>query len=190
MIRGVHFVASNNIWAACEWGELLHFDGKMWHLIAGPSFAHNNAIFYHSDTSIWVASEYYNKRSISHWTGNHWINYDKGKAGECEEEDGRHQNYEKGLASLDYFFLFSHTEKNNFQPFIGINVGYANYESTGDIDMSGFVYGGQIGVLFSVAENIDVDLMYRYSLSNATQEDRDAELDHIGSIVFGINYVY
>lgn len=56
--------------------------------------------------------------------------------------------------------------------------------------MSGFVYGGQIGVLFSVAENIDVDLMYRYSLSNATQEDRDAELDHIGSIVFGINYVY
>ena len=106
------------------------------------------------------------------------------------DEDGRKQNYEKGLASLDYFFLFSNQEKNNFQPFIGLNVGYTNYESTGNIDMSGFIYGGQIGILFSVAENIDVDLMYRYSLSNATQEDRDAELDHIGSIVFGINYVY
>ncbi|NOZ62098.1 MAG: hypothetical protein GXO74_10490, partial [Calditrichaeota bacterium] len=84
MIRGVHFVAPNNIWTACEWGELLHFDGKMWHLITGPSFAHNNAIFYRSDSSIWVASEYYNKRTVSHWTGNHWINYDKAKAGEKE----------------------------------------------------------------------------------------------------------
>jgi len=104
--------------------------------------------------------------------------------------DGYDQNYEKGLLSLDYFFLYSKKEKNAFQPFIGLNVGYVNYESTNNIDMNGFVYGAQAGVLFSVTENIDLDLMYRYSLSNATQDDRDAALDHIGSIVFGINYVY
>jgi len=106
------------------------------------------------------------------------------------DEDSRKQNYEKGLLSFDYFFLYSHEEKNTFQPYLGINVGYMNYESTNNIDMSGFVYGGQVGVLFSVTEKIDIDLMYRYSLSNATQDDRDASLDHVGSIVFGINYVY
>ena len=73
---------------------------------------------------------------------------------------------------------------------LGLNVGYINYESTDNIDMSGFIYGGQAGVVFSVTDNIDLDLLYRYSLSNATQDDRDASLDHVGSIVFGINYVY
>ncbi len=104
------------------------------------------------------------------------------------EEDGKKQNYGLGLASFDYFFLSSN--QSNFQPFLGVNVGYINYESTNDIDMSGFMYGGQAGVLFSITENIDLDVMYRYSLSNATQDDRDASLDHIGSIIFGINYVY
>ena len=111
------------------------------------------------------------------------FNYYDGK------EDGYEQNYEKGLISFDYFFLYSN-EKNAFQPYLGINAGYMNYESTNDIDMSGFVYGGQVGILFSITENVDIDLMYRYSLSNATQDDRDASFDHIGSIVFGINYVY
>jgi len=104
------------------------------------------------------------------------------------EDDGKEQNYEKGLLSLDYFFLSSN--KSDFQPFIGFNVGYINYESTDNIDMSGFIYGGQAGVVFSVTDNIDLDLQYRYSLSNATQDDRDASLDHVGSIVFGINYIY
>jgi len=104
------------------------------------------------------------------------------------EEDGKKQNYEKGLASIDYFFLSSN--ESSLQPFIGVNVGYINYESTNDIDMSGFIYGAQAGVVLSVTDNIDLDLQYRYSLSNATQDDHDASLDHIGSIVFGINYVY
>ncbi len=104
------------------------------------------------------------------------------------DEDGYKQNYEKGLLSIDYFFLSSN--QSNFQPFLGLNVGYINYESTDNIDMSGFIYGGQAGVVFSVTDYIDLDLMYRYSLSNATQDDRDASLDHVGSIVFGINYLY
>ena len=109
------------------------------------------------------------------------------------------QNYEKYLASFDYFFLASN--KSNFQPYLGVNVGYINYESDSyldshldeqDIDMSGFIYGAQVGVLFSVTENIDLDIMYRYSISNATMDSHDdtPALDHIGSIVFGINYIY
>jgi len=106
------------------------------------------------------------------------------------EENGYEQNYEKGLLSIDYLFLYSNQEKSTFQSFIGINAGYMNYESTNDIDMSGFVYGAQIGAILSITENINVDIMYRYSLSSATQDDRDASLDHIGNIVFGINYIY
>ncbi len=98
------------------------------------------------------------------------------------------QNYEKGLASVDYFPFYS--KESSVEPYIGANVGYVNYESENNIDMSGFIYGLQAGVVFKVTENVEADLMYRYSLSNATQDDRNAELDHIGSIVFGINYVY
>ncbi len=91
------------------------------------------------------------------------------------------QNVEKGYLMLDYFFL--QDEKSVFRPFIGLNVGYANYEST-YVDESGFLYGGQAGFVVNVAESIDLDLSYRYSLSNA-----DA-LDHVGSVVFGMNYLY
>jgi len=102
--------------------------------------------------------------------------------------DGYEQNYEKGLVSFDYFVI--NDKESGLKPYIGLNVGYANYESTNDIDMSGFVYGVQAGIVLNVAEKIDLDLMYRYTLSNATQEDHDASLDHIGSIVFGVNYIF
>ncbi len=104
-------------------------------------------------------------------------------------KDDKAQNYTKGLVSLDYFFLNAQKD-NSFKPYFGANLGYINYESTDNIDMSGFIYGAQAGIVFSVTDNIDLDVMYRYSLSNATQDDRDASLDHVGSIVFGINYVY
>ncbi len=102
--------------------------------------------------------------------------------------DDKTQNYEKLLGSIDYFFIS--TEDGSLKPYIGANVGYINYESTDNIDMSGFIYGVQAGIVLHAADNLELDLMYRYSLSNATQEDRDAALDHVGSIVVGINYVY
>ncbi len=90
------------------------------------------------------------------------------------------QNVEKGYLMVDYFFL---KDENKFRPFIGVNVGYMNYEST-LVEESGFLYGAQAGFVVNVMETIDLDLSYRYLLSNA-----DA-LDHMGSIVFGINYLY
>ena len=96
--------------------------------------------------------------------------------------DDDDQNIEKLSLSVDYFFA----EKNldlMVKPFIGANVGYANYESTG-IDVSDFVYGGQVGVMFPITREIDLDLSYRYSLSNS-----DA-LNSTGSLTFGFNYLY
>lgn len=116
------------------------------------------------------------------WRTTLGFNYFDGKDGD------KKQNYEKWFLSVDYLFLGS--DNNPLQPFIGLNVGYVNYESTQGIDMNGFVYGAQVGLIYSVTENIDLDLQYRYSLSGATQDDRNAELDHISGVVFGVNYKY
>lgn len=92
------------------------------------------------------------------------------------------QTVEKGFLMIDYFFMDSDID-TVVRPFIGANVGYANYEST-LVDASGFIYGGQIGVTMRAGESVDIDLSYRYSLG---QED---ELNNLSSITLGINYLY
>jgi len=99
------------------------------------------------------------------------------------------QNYEKGLVTFDYFFLDPQKrESNAFRPYLGINLGYMNYEST-NVDINSFVYGGQIGFTYRVTEHIDFDIMYRYSLTSDSGSD-PYSTDHIGSALLGINYVY
>jgi opacity protein-like surface antigen len=98
------------------------------------------------------------------------------------DSDGDDQNVERVSLYVDYFFGGENMDIM-FKPFIGINVGYANYESTG-IDSSDFIYGGQVGFVSSVTEEIDLDLSYRYSLSNSDS------FDSMGSLTFGFNYFY
>ena len=93
------------------------------------------------------------------------------------------QNVEKGLLLVDYFFFENDESGMSVRPFIGGNVGLVNYESTG-VDATDFVYGGQGGVVIGVNENIDFDLSYRYSLSGSEQ------INNMGSLVFGFNYLY
>ncbi len=94
------------------------------------------------------------------------------------------QNVAQGLFTVDYFLLDpKSSSESTFRPYIGANVGYASYEST-FIDDSGFLYGGQLGFVVDVAETVDLDFAYRYSFSDADT------LDHIGSFVFGIHYLY
>lgn len=90
------------------------------------------------------------------------------------------QNYEKGFVTIDYFPLESDSA---VRPYIGGNIGYANYESS-FVEDSGMLYGAQGGIVVEAGEMINLDLGYRYQLS-----DTDA-LDHIGSIVFGISYIF
>lgn len=92
------------------------------------------------------------------------------------------QSVEKGLLTIDYFIYNSGTEMS-VRPFIGLNVGYANYEST-FFDDSGFLYGGQAGVVIGITPQIDLDLSYRYSLS-----EMDV-MDHTSSFTFGFNYLF
>lgn len=93
------------------------------------------------------------------------------------------QNYEKGLVQFDYYLFNNESDSFSFRPFIGINAGYMNYEST-NIDESGFLYGAQAGFIFGVTEYFDIDVMYRYSLTDA------AHTDHVEAVVLGLNYLY
>ena len=96
------------------------------------------------------------------------------------DSEDNDQNIEKGYLTIDYYIL---EKESAFRPYFGLHVGYANYEST-LVEDDGFLYGAQAGVVLDVAEMINFDLGYRYSLSGADQ------FDHIGSIVFGINYIF
>lgn len=98
------------------------------------------------------------------------------------------QTVQQGILSLDYFVMSSDLSGGMaIKPFIGINGGYARYEST-LVDHSDFIYGGQAGIIFSVAEKIDLDLSYRYQLTWG--DEFENPLDHVGSFVFGFNYLY
>jgi hypothetical protein len=90
------------------------------------------------------------------------------------------QNIEKGYLTLDYFVL---EKESTVRPYIGVNIGYANYESS-YVEDSGFLYGAQAGIVLEAGDMINLDLGYRYTLS-----DLDA-LDHIGSIVFCVHYLF
>ena len=98
--------------------------------------------------------------------------------------DAEGRNVERLYGSIDYFFLGSDTDESwVIKPFIGVNIGYANYESE-EVDQDGMVYGGQAGAVVNVLDNLSADIGYRYSLSTS------AAFDHTGDVVFGFNYQY
>ena len=98
--------------------------------------------------------------------------------------DKDEQNTEKFLGAFDYFFNRDpDTPSGTIEPYFGLNVGYVNYESTG-IDESGLLYGGQIGAVLNMFDEVDIDLSYRYSLSSVDS------FDHSGSVMVGLNYFY
>jgi opacity protein-like surface antigen len=90
------------------------------------------------------------------------------------------QNVEKFLMTVDYFIL---NNGSAFRPFIGLNAGYANYEST-FVEDSGFIYGGQVGFVVDITDMVNLDLSYRYSLSG------NDVFDHVGGVTFGLNYFF
>ena len=97
-------------------------------------------------------------------------------------DNGDEQNYDLFLAQVDYLFLPN--PGRYFQPYIGVDLGYLNYETVGAKDSGGLAYGAAAGINIPVNDNIDIDVGLRYLF--ATQD----EVDHIGSISIGINYFY
>ncbi|HHD72853.1 MAG TPA: hypothetical protein ENK77_00885 [Epsilonproteobacteria bacterium] len=94
------------------------------------------------------------------------------------------QNMEMGMLTIDYFVISSEAASVTVKPYLGLNVGYMNYESS-FIDQSGFMYGGQGGIVANVSDKVDIDVAYRYSLGYDTDD-----LDHFGVLMLGVNYLY
>ncbi len=92
------------------------------------------------------------------------------------------QTVEKGYLMIDYFFMDSDID-TVVRPYIGANLGYANYEST-LVDASGMIYGGQVGISMRAGESVDIDLSFRYSLGDVD------ELNNVSSITLAVNYLY
>jgi hypothetical protein len=91
------------------------------------------------------------------------------------------QNYDLFLGQIDYFFM---SNPDAIRPYLGLDLGWLNYETSGTDDKNGMAYGGSLGVAVPVGENFELDLSARYLF--ATQD----EVDHIGSVNFSINYYY
>jgi len=97
--------------------------------------------------------------------------------------DDDDQTYERAMVQVDYFIAPTTFATPTFRPYIGLNGGYLNYESTG-VNESGMTYGGDIGFSVGVGDSVDLDLTYRYSIAGPE------EFDNIHNVVVGINYLY
>ena len=125
-----------------------------------------------------------------------------------DNEEGKNsETIHKGGLYLDYFILQSEAGSVTFMPYIGGHVGYMSYEWTEDVgngvsqvnaDDANFYYGGQIGVAVMIEESFQLDLSYRYSLTNLKDLSTDighglvveSDLDSMGEIVIGFNYFF
>jgi opacity protein-like surface antigen len=97
------------------------------------------------------------------------------------------QKYFRAMLQFDRFVWASlyKTDSIIFKPYIGGHIGWLKYISNQDYnDDSGMIYGGEVGLAWNVLREVDFDLGYRYSISNINK------VDDIGSIVFGVNYLY
>jgi opacity protein-like surface antigen len=100
------------------------------------------------------------------------------------EANGR--DYQRVMLDFDRFVWESlyKTDSVVFKPFLGAHLGWLRY--TDDIALSdnGFAYGGQMGLALNVLNQVDFDLSYRYTVTDMET------VDNIGSVVFGVNYIY
>jgi hypothetical protein len=94
--------------------------------------------------------------------------------------------------SLGYDFLLPVSEKT-FSLYAGPVIGYTRYEEPG-IDLSGFHYGGQVGALIRITENIEIDGGYRYVFETGSQDvsilgvNVNVDADDVKMWYVGANY--
>jgi opacity protein-like surface antigen len=97
---------------------------------------------------------------------------------------------QKAMLSFDKFVWQSLYKKDDivFKPYLSGHVGYIKYIAEGTtkagIDEKGMLYGGGVGLVWNVLDEVDFDLGYRYSF---TQLDT---LDSLDAVTLGINYIY
>jgi len=95
-------------------------------------------------------------------------------------------DYKKFMLQFDRFVWASLYKTDNivFKPYLGAHIGWMGYTDDFAIEDNGLVYGGQAGIAWNVLNEVDFDLGYRYSVTNMDV------VDNIGSITFGMNYIY
>jgi hypothetical protein len=96
------------------------------------------------------------------------------------------QNYDRVFVQGDYFPLDESYSMGNIavNPYLGLNLGWLNYSTTGTGDKDGLAYGGEAGFTKSFGEKWDLDVGLRYMESNIE------DVDHIGTAAVGIHYYY
>jgi len=97
------------------------------------------------------------------------------------------QKYSGGFLSFDRFIWSSLYESDSiiFKPYLGAHIGWLRYEdSNSNVEDSGYLYGGEAGVVLNVLQQVDFDFGYRYSVSDIDK------VDDIGSFIFAVNYLY
>lgn len=94
--------------------------------------------------------------------------------------------------SLAYDFILP-LAKNRFSIYAGPVIGYTRYEDNLGVDLSGFHYGAQAGVIVRLIENIEFEAGYRYLKENGSDTvnvlgtDVDIDADDIKMWYIGAN---
>lgn len=87
---------------------------------------------------------------------------------------------------------------NDIKPFVGGFVGYgsAEVDDLPELDISGVVFGAQVGVNYAINDNFSVEAGYRYMKSNMEDTitvsgvDVKLEIDPISNWFVGVNYKF
>jgi opacity protein-like surface antigen len=93
------------------------------------------------------------------------------------------------LTELSYDYLIP--LKNKFSVLAGVHAGYAKYKAS-PLDMKGYDYGLQTGLLYDITSNIQLETSIAYSKYNVddTVNNIKFELDHSTAFYLGFNYKF
>jgi len=99
------------------------------------------------------------------------------------ENDHDTEDIRQFFISVDYFITKEAYNAIEFKPYVGLNVGYMNFQASTEatgimaIEENGALYGGEAGVAIGLAEMIDLDFMFRYSFSTIDEVDHAQDLN-------------
>ena len=91
-----------------------------------------------------------------------------------------------GLFSLGYDFLFPVID-DTLELYAGPVLGYTAYKETG-LDLSGLHYGAELGVLFGITENIELELGYNFLNQDKSRSGYRAKNSQMG--YFQVNFFF
>lgn len=109
----------------------------------------------------------------------------------------QHVNVDNGKAyitGIGYDYLIG---ENDFRPFVGAILGYGRLkDDDGITDITGALYGAQVGLNYTINENFSAEAGYRFMKSNMEDTIVDSgvsvtiDLDPVTNWFFGVNYKF